>query len=517
MSKLGFKKSFLLVVLIFLISPVLQLAGQPMMPHPGMDRPQREYPSRDRRSRDRRSGRGDKRMDGEARDASDDISFKLQTVLKVVNSGKLLQKADTKVVEKTLAEAKRYFPTFSPESQCQYHLLSAWANYFAHKQRKALNDAEKAFQADSENENAQATRWAMSILNKDYRILKELAKEGSSIFTAETPTTQRSRRTGRRGYDSENVLNLDPTSIKADLFGKTIQNVQLRCLNSSTLSYTPGDSAMCILFWKLPLAELSDASEGGYTMPGMAMPQRPRRSGRSGRNDDTSEIFTEQVEAFAKLFLAEMENPSIRFLAVNIDTIDMKPQVVAQLFKNPWPWAQVMADDPTNNPIAEFRTIDITQPTLAIVAADGSICYAGQVSGFLPQLVLTEAVSKIKSSLFHKETLTVSDVDDENMDSNNVSSPLSVESGTLGDDRQSGQTAGTEQDLMLAEQTYKQAVGFNRIGKRSGAYRPMVESCRKIFREYPQTPYAEKARQLLRQMPKRHRARYKLTDEELGL
>ena len=118
----------------------------------------------------------------------------------------------------------------------------------------------------------------MSILNKDYRILKELAKEGSSIFTAET---QVSRRTGRRGYSSDEDLNLDPASIKAELFGKKIPTVQLRCLNSSTLSYTPGDSAMCILFWKLPSGESPDTFEGGYTMPGMGMPQQLRRSRRS--------------------------------------------------------------------------------------------------------------------------------------------------------------------------------------------------------------------------------------------
>ena len=515
MANLGFKKFFLLVVLIFLISPVLQLAGQPMMPMPGMDdsRSQRGRPGREPRSRDRRSGQGDTRMDGEARDASDDISFKLQTVLKVVNSGELLQDADTKVIEKTLAEAKRYFPTFSPESQCQYHLLSAWANHFAHKQKKALTDAEKAFQADGENENAQATRWAMSILNKDYRILKELAQEGSSIFTAETQVSRRPQRTGRRGSDSDEDLNLDPASIKAELFGKTIQTVQLRCLNSSTLSYTPGDSAMCILFWKLPSGESSDASEGGYAMPGMAMPQRSRRS---GRNDGTSEVYTEQIEAFAKLFLAEMENSSIRFLAVNVDAIDMKPQVVAQLFTNSWPWAHVMADDPANSAIAEFKSLEIKQPTLAIIAADSSICYAGQVTGFLPRLVITEVVSKINADSSHKEPLPEAAVD-ENVDTNSSFQEPPVEQETIGVDRQSDQTADTEQELILAEQVYQQAVGFNKVGRRTGAYKTMVESCRKILREYPQTPYAEKARQLLRRIPKRHRSKYDLTNEELGL
>jgi hypothetical protein len=43
-----------------------------------------------------------------------------------------------------------------------------------------------------------------------------------------------------------------------------------------------------------------------------------------------------------------------------------------------------------------------------------------------------------------------------------------------------------------------------------------IEACRQILAEFPNTPYAQQARDLLRQVPERYQKMNNITDEELG-
>jgi len=44
-----------------------------------------------------------------------------------------------------------------------------------------------------------------------------------------------------------------------------------------------------------------------------------------------------------------------------------------------------------------------------------------------------------------------------------------------------------------------------------------IEACREVLEKYPNTPYADKARDWLRRVPERYREDYEITDEELGV
>jgi len=69
-----------------------------------------------------------------------------------------------------------------------------------------------------------------------------------------------------------------------------------------------------------------------------------------------------------------------------------------------------------------------------------------------------------------------------------------------------------------AQQLYQMAETESKIAhKPMMSYKRMVDYCREIIREFPTSPYADKARELLRQMPERHRKLHKVTDEEMGL
>ena len=49
------------------------------------------------------------------------------------------------------------------------------------------------------------------------------------------------------------------------------------------------------------------------------------------------------------------------------------------------------------------------------------------------------------------------------------------------------------------------------------SYKRCVDYCRQIIQKWPDSAEAAKARVLLRKIPQRHRKRYNITDEEMGL
>ena len=49
------------------------------------------------------------------------------------------------------------------------------------------------------------------------------------------------------------------------------------------------------------------------------------------------------------------------------------------------------------------------------------------------------------------------------------------------------------------------------------SYKRWVDYCRQIIQKWPASAEAAKARVLLRKIPERHRTRYNITDEEMGL
>ena len=59
---------------------------------------------------------------------------------------------------------------------------------------------------------------------------------------------------------------------------------------------------------------------------------------------------------------------------------------------------------------------------------------------------------------------------------------------------------------------------FMQLGKKAGLnYARGVKFCREIIKDYPGSEYADEARKLMLEIPENERARYNITDEELGL
>ncbi len=74
------------------------------------------------------------------------------------------------------------------------------------------------------------------------------------------------------------------------------------------------------------------------------------------------------------------------------------------------------------------------------------------------------------------------------------------------------------EDEVQAERLYQMAVTSSKIARKPMmTYKKMVDYCRQIIQSYPNSIQAEKSRQLLREMPRRDRKMYKVTNEEMGI
>ena len=76
------------------------------------------------------------------------------------------------------------------------------------------------------------------------------------------------------------------------------------------------------------------------------------------------------------------------------------------------------------------------------------------------------------------------------------------------------------EDEVQAGKLFNLAVQERKLGRLPGVklgYKNMVDHCREIIRRWPDSEYAFKARRMIRDIPKRYRERYKITDEEIDL
>jgi hypothetical protein len=193
----------------------------------------------------------------------------------------------------------------------------------------------------------------------------------------------------------------------------------------------------------------------------------------------------------------------MKFLAINLDKKNAKQAIMKKLLKQPWPWAQVMANDPLSQ-ASQFAGTTTSKAKLLIVKS-GTVTYAGPAAGFLAPMILNNSKSpapKIRTTaptapVTLKQTTTARKIN--TMPQNQLASEQ------------------LEDIDPQAEKLLEYAKAFLQIGNKLGSPKQGIEMCRRILKENPNTKYATEAQLLLRQLSERHKKRYKITAEETGL
>ncbi|MBW8034478.1 MAG: hypothetical protein FVQ79_02100 [Planctomycetes bacterium] len=441
-------------------------------------------------------------------DSARDTNEQYNTFISLINTSQPLPPNVASLLLQELKARQTSVGKFDTITLTQHYILIAWANYFNNDIKRAQQAARLAFKKNAWSKDTQLTQAAMAILagNKPAPLPKE-------------PTTKRA------SYDNESdkretgpeIFSLDIDRIDTGLIGAKIKEMQLNCLNSTTLEYKYGTSNICILLWKLPKNSSAPSMTAGtmFTIDPNGF-KRP-----VDHVSKTSGSSFADIGAFKKIFASAMGLSNIKFVAVNMDTAESKPDVLTAILQNAWPWAHVMVNDPTSN-ASQFKGVIVEEnkPLLLVAGKDGTIKYAGPTTGFLAPMVVSQ-LSKHSQTRFSITNIFKSNPTGNGSD--NAAGTTTVQN-SINTTTQKPRFLSDKppikmslEDEVAAQRDLEGAKLLINTGSKFSFPKKGIEACRKVLKDYPGTKYANEARMLLRKVPKRLHKRHKITNEELGL
>ena len=387
------------------------------------------------RSRGDRNGENTQVSEATAKmnEAAQQIKDDLKTILGDVNSSKRPDEQTLSAADQAAKAARRYLTKFETKAQCDYSLLTAWLFHFDTDPQKACLSASKAFKAEPEDSDARVSQVALSIIAGKRPVLKAPVPRKTSSRSKSKSRSRSSSSVMSTPKFSKGILDFDVEEIRTNAIRPKIEQLQLNCTDSTSFSYTPGESNLCILFWQLApktnapaieekivetaMQQLLLGSNGITSEPnGLAlnteglipennglvsepngltkvMVKPPKIKTQYDDFDDEygngSDPFTQQVKAFTEIYNANISNPAVKFLAVNTDSPANRFEALREIMQNPKPWPQVVASDKNSNAdMFANAKIEIDKPVMAIVSKSGSVMYAGPAAGFMAPMIV---------------------------------------------------------------------------------------------------------------------------------
>ncbi len=522
-----YPKITLSVLIITLLSATVNIFAQDEQMMPGMPGLYDMQPQPGQRRQ--------KETSRDAKDAERLVEDALEMILQMVQENPNVPAGTIEQLENALKQGASKRKQFSEQGESNYYLLYAWTTYLQNDMEKASQIASKAYRIAPGNRDAHISYITLSILAGQQ--VRELP---------ERMTQNISRRKGK--------LEFDVDSMNSELMGTAFPTGKMECINNAVYEYN-GNQNICAILWQLEektsdtpddhekTDEPADPCEiaarqrkqrqstqrqqnqmqppmGGPMpgMPGMGMPGQAYEM-TSRDEPKVTESLNEQIEAFANWYIDRYDSSEIKFLAVNTDDISSKKKVVQTLYTNPWPWAQIMAAEQNNMP--KFNEINIKGALCLFTDKNGTIIYAGPSTGFVPKMILN-SISNIKSTAqkpdHSQNNQPVRQTQQSQQRSNRTARKQDTQPAPAGTGLDQEAKMSPEEEYR-AQKLIETAKGFMKSGYTMGqftGYRRGIDMCREVLQKWPNSKYADQARQLLNKIPERYHKRYKITPEELG-
>jgi hypothetical protein len=478
-----------------------------------------------------------------------DIDSRLKEMLENINQQQYPDKKSTLGTNRLLQTAKKTLDASDSKATCQYFMLQAWNAYFAgNKKEVALKVSLKAYKTNPANNDARLTHVALALINGQKPVVinpkktkqpqkkppqnQHMGQPGFGPMGMMGPGGMQGPARSVSRATSGEILLLDDDALNDKVLASTIEPLKFDCLNSTSFSYDHQDSVLCAMFWRIGLKDASSVADPndkkkkknsktparhqGFAGQGGPMGFGRNTNNRSGNNQNDP-LFA-PMDAFGKLFANNIDNPAIKFVAVNTDSSkNARSGVMKKLMENPWPWAQVAAGEAANSKNLKlpeaFADIDINKSFLVIADPEGSVRYAGPAEGFLAPLILND-LAPGPASPASQGTAAKPTSRPEPKKPSATKTPPAVEPPAAAPKKIISQ----DDDYFdpQAEKLLEHGRGFVKIGRLT-SYKKGIDLCRRVINEYPDTKYEQQAREILRNVPERHHKRYKITNEELGL
>lgn len=484
----------------------------------------------DRRGESRRRERQNPEDTQKTNEAKNAIKTNLDEILTAINTGQEPRETVISAADDTLMTSRRYLNDFEQPTQADYFLLAAWVSFYQGDLDKAAKAAARAYQLNNASNDIKASYIALAIMDdQDIDPIVQMEKRAALMQARGHQMNNYSSRS------SMGKLTFKADELEVDLIGKSVPDKELKCVSAAEFPPAQGKN-LCILFWQLD--ERTSAEAPGedaapadpcevkqrrnqpqpQPQPGpgpMMMPGDPMGMGapmpmaettyQAPSRGDAAKNISEQMEQFGNWFRFDNQNPDLMFLAVNTDSLTNRNAVLDMMLTTPMPWATVMAHDPANAGL-DFDDIDIPgRAVLAIVNTQGTVIYAGPATNRIPSMILEDLV--VMGSRKAPEQSAQSAPAAQETAAPAAAAPAAAPAENPDDKMSEGEKIKAQEMLNTAEQFIKMKVaGFKRG----------VDLCREVMQNWPGTSYADRARQILNQIPERYHARYKLTPKELG-
>lgn len=533
-----------------------------------------------------------------------EVEAEYTKILSYVNSGQIPSGQDIEESLKIVARNRKYLPLFNNSQKGTYHVLSAWVYYFDNKQDKAVKQAVSGQKIAPQNPDAVKTRFALSVIYKDYTSVIESLTERN----ANTRTVPQLHETNLQSYQqtNEGSIQLDVNSVRIELLGKVFDS-QPESVEPNSAGWKSDGRLVCALLWKIDANELDrfapaekvkpveanepnepntprhepnepnlpvppapeplTAPDSGPVLPQGAaevpvpmtpsvenMPQLPPETGAEQQYQTYTQTQIPEFATFSQLQSWIAKDQRIIFAGINLNDPAKRKNLDYWLKTNPQRQTCqtfMLPAEQQQKMLSSFSG-SFDKPILLIVAPDSTIRYAGNVDGFMPQIVIRSilenpqefatadsnqppvavesnlpAVEPVRSVQLPAEpNIPPALTADVNKAAINTQQPQTRPQQSKADvntasapAKQKVDDGFSAADDYQAETLLSNARTFLKIGNRlpSHEYRNPIEWCRKVMKDYPNTKYAQEAQMLLRNVPEEHRQQYNLTNEELGL
>jgi hypothetical protein len=379
-------------------------------------------------------------------------------------------------------------------------------------------------------------------------------------------------------YSEKGILEFDLLGLNIGMFRERFEKMEFQTTAGKKIAYTPGIDSLCLLFWEdIPVVPAEAESSRPQPANGMQdevqkVPEEARRQVElemadglgavSGDlyNDSQKTGLESQRGYFEVLMNACKDTPRIKFLQINTFNATQPEALDALPDDGRGPIPTVIAAAPQSN-AQQFAGWPAAKPFAVIVDKEGRVRYAGTAADFVPAFILTELTGieidlekqspttesqpfsgemtdPMMMEMMRQEMPVGGDVDPNKPASNSnklisdPNKPAPNPNKPIWDPNAPAMTAppagprtqfedfstqsieeGVRADKLLqsAQMHIDESRKLHMKNPKQG-----IEAARKVLSDYPNTEYAERARELLRRVPDRWKEQHKITDEELG-
>ncbi|MDH4203043.1 MAG: hypothetical protein OEV87_09120 [Phycisphaerae bacterium] len=460
-----------------------------------------------------------------------------------------------------LENTKRYFPGFEDKPKAQFMLLQAWTAFYQDNSDVALNWSLRACRTDEASQDTWISQAVFGLLNGRPPALPRIEEPRPEP----QPERTRARRPRRidtvsepkpQPYSEKGILEFDLLGLNIRMFREQFERMEFQTTAGEKIAYTPGTDALCMLFWE-DVPAMPEDTRNPQPQPANGVQDEVQKAIQEamqqvvpemaeGMSMDSGDFYSDsqktriqsQRNYFEVLMSACKDAPEIKFLQINTFKPSLPEAVDVLPDDNQGPIPTVIAAAPQSN-AQQFAGLPMAKPFMVIVDKEGSVRYAGTAADFVPAFILTELTGveidlakQSQTEVYPEEMMDPMmmempagrDAIDPNRPASDPNEPVKVKKkgkkkrsaeprAEFGDFPTQSIEEGVRADKLLqsAQMHIEESRKIHMKNPKQG-----IEDARKVLSEFPNTEYAERARELLRRVPDRWKKRHNITDEELG-